>query len=97
MISEAALVLLADLADELSGPEFAWMSDALCAQVDPEIFFPTPVSPTTREAKRVCMACEVRPACLEHALGLHIADGVFGGKSERERRQIAASRRERAA
>ena len=47
--------------------ELGWHERALCAQTDPEAFFPEKGG-STREAKRVCMACEVRAECLEYAL-----------------------------
>ena len=47
--------------------ELSWQERALCAQTDPEAFFPEKGG-STREAKRVCMSCEVRSECLEYAL-----------------------------
>ena len=44
-----------------------WQDRALCAQTDPEAFFPEKGG-STREAKRVCRGCEVRAECLEYAL-----------------------------
>ena len=69
-----------------------WMDDAACLTAEPEIFFP-PKGGSTRDAKRVCSACSVRDACLEYALELDIRHGVFGGLSERERRQAKRNRR----
>jgi len=68
-------------------PELAWQERALCAQTDPEAFFPEKGG-STREAKRVCMACEVRAECLEYALGKDERFGIWGGLSERERRRV---------
>lgn len=64
-----------------------WMDDALCAQVDPERFFPEQ-GQSTRDAKSVCAACDVRAQCLEYALRNNEEHGVYGGLSERERRQL---------
>ena len=47
--------------------EQSWQDRALCAQTDPEAFFPEKGG-STREAKRVCRSCEVRAECLEYAL-----------------------------
>jgi WhiB family redox-sensing transcriptional regulator len=69
-----------------------WMADAICAQTDPEAFFPEKGG-STREAKRVCMSCPVRETCLEWALARGEYFGIFGGKSERERRKIAKERK----
>ena len=51
--------------DEDAAP--SWQERALCAQTDPEAFFPEKGG-STREAKRICLGCEVRDACLEYAL-----------------------------
>ncbi len=64
-----------------------WVVDALCAQVDPELFFPEKGG-STREAKRVCGLCEVRARCLEYALAHGERFGVWGGVSERDRREL---------
>ena len=69
---------------EIDPPSF--VAEALCAQTDPEIFFPEKGS-SSRSAKRVCMACSVRLACLEHALAVGERHGIWGGLSERERQQ----------
>ncbi len=64
-----------------------WQELALCAQTDPEAFFPEKGG-STREAKRVCQSCEVRQECLEYALGNDERFGIWGGLSERERRRL---------
>ncbi|NBO45627.1 MAG: WhiB family transcriptional regulator [Actinobacteria bacterium] len=64
-----------------------WQSEALCAQTDPEAFFPEKGG-STREAKRVCSACSVRVECLEYALATDERFGIWGGLSERERRRL---------
>jgi len=61
--------------------------DALCAQTDPEAFFPEKGG-STREAKRVCLSCDVRSQCLEYALAHDERFGIWGGLSERERRRL---------
>ena len=68
-------------------PEDQWQERALCAQTDPEAFFPEKGG-STREAKRICMGCEVRDACLEYALAHDERFGIWGGLSERERRRL---------
>lgn len=65
---------------------------AMCAQVDPELFFPE-IGEPTRAAKAVCTACPVRTACLT-AFG-DLPHGVVGGLSvierrTRRRREVAA-------
>ena len=68
--------------------ELSWQEQALCAQTDPESFFPEKGG-STREAKRVCMSCDVRIECLDYALRHEERFGVWGGLSERERRRLA--------
>ena len=64
-----------------------WQDRALCAQTDPEAFFPEKGG-STREAKKVCRGCEVRAECLEYALEHDERFGIWGGMSERERRRL---------
>jgi WhiB family transcriptional regulator, redox-sensing transcriptional regulator len=64
-----------------------WQERALCAQTDPEAFFPEKGG-STREAKRICAGCEVRAECLEYALAHDERFGIWGGLSERERRRL---------
>ena len=67
--------------------ELTWQEQALCAQTDPEAFFPEKGG-STREAKRVCLSCDVRTDCLEYALEQDERFGIWGGLSERERRRL---------
>jgi len=69
------------------GNPLAWQSDALCAQTDPEAFFPEKGG-STRDAKKICTGCEVRSECLEYALSNDERFGIWGGLSERERRKL---------
>ena len=68
-----------------------WQERALCAQTDPEAFFPEKGG-STREAKKVCIGCEVRAECLEYALAHDERFGIWGGLSERERRRLKKAR-----
>jgi WhiB family redox-sensing transcriptional regulator len=70
-----------------------WQDDALCAQTDPEAFYPEKGG-STRDAKRICQNCEVRAECLEYAVERDERFGVWGGMSERERRQLKKTRAE---
>jgi WhiB family transcriptional regulator, redox-sensing transcriptional regulator len=65
----------------------AWQTDSLCAQTDPEAFFPEKGG-STRDAKKICGSCEVRNQCLEYALENDERFGIWGGLSERERRKL---------
>lgn len=65
----------------------AWVAEGLCAQVDPELFFPEKGG-STREAKQVCLACPVRAECLAYALDNRERFDVWGGASQRERHRL---------
>lgn len=73
--------------DPADDGELSWQTDALCAQTDPEAFFPEKGG-STRDAKKVCGACTVRAQCLEYALENDERFGIWGGMSERERRRL---------
>jgi WhiB family transcriptional regulator, redox-sensing transcriptional regulator len=75
------------VADEADDGELGWQERALCAQTDPEAFFPEKGG-STREAKKVCIGCDVRGECLEYALQNDERFGIWGGLSERERRKL---------
>jgi WhiB family transcriptional regulator, redox-sensing transcriptional regulator len=78
---------------DIATPSEEWRLDALCAETDPEAFFPEKGG-STREAKRVCTGCAVRVECLEYALTSDERFGIWGGLSERERRRVRLQRRE---
>lgn len=83
--------------DEYDSDEpLSWQVDALCAQTDPEAFFPDKGG-TTRDAKRICTDCEVRDICLRYALQNDERFGIWGGLSERERRKLKTARKRNAA
>jgi WhiB family redox-sensing transcriptional regulator len=73
--------------DVVEDNPLAWQTDALCAQTDPEAFFPEKGG-STRDAKRICTTCDVRDQCLEYALQNDERFGIWGGLSERERRKL---------
>ena len=64
-----------------------WRDQALCAQSDPDRFFPEKGG-STRQAKLVCQSCQVRVECLGYALQHDERFGVWGGLTEQERRKL---------
>ena len=67
----------------------------VCAQVEPEAFFPElgrGSTPEARTAKAICVGCPVKEPCLDFALE-HGEIGIWGGTTGDDRRRI---RRERA-
>ena len=77
-------------------PKDDWREDALCRQTDSELFFPERGG-STRDAREVCLSCEVRTNCLEYALDNGENHGIWGGVSERELRRLQRARRAEAA
>ncbi|MEO5533966.1 MAG: WhiB family transcriptional regulator [Pseudolysinimonas sp.] len=71
--------------------QLSWQTDALCAQTDPEAFFPEKGG-STRDAKRICTTCDVKAQCLDYALQNDERFGIWGGLSERERRRLRRAR-----
>ncbi len=69
-----------------------WRELGACRGLDPEVFFPE-TDEDAEVAKDVCALCDVRVACLEHALASREKVGVWGGTTERERRRIVRLRR----
>ncbi|MCZ9635267.1 WhiB family transcriptional regulator [Rhodococcus sp. BH5] len=70
-----------------------WRWSALCAQSDPDEFFPDkPGRGGSVQAKRVCARCPVSAECLDFALTNHEEYGIWGGKTRRERRTLRSTR-----
>jgi WhiB family redox-sensing transcriptional regulator len=63
-----------------------WMDDALCRQIDAELFFPQPHT-VPHDAKKACSLCPVRFPCLEYALTQNV-EGVWGGTTPLERQKM---------
>jgi WhiB family redox-sensing transcriptional regulator len=76
----------------------AWADRALCAEADPDAWFPdNGQNDRATIAKRICARCPVRAECLEHALAgadtWHgIAFGIWGGTTVQERRTLRRAR-----
>jgi WhiB family redox-sensing transcriptional regulator len=68
-----------------------WIELAACRGLDAALFFPTR-GEWTREAREVCGGCPVRAQCLEHALDAGEKFGIWGGKTERQRRAMRRAR-----
>ena len=76
---------------EPEAEDAGWQERALCAQTDPEAFFPEKGG-STRDAKKICTTCEVKAQCLDYALQNDERFGIWGGLSERERRRLRRAR-----
>ena len=75
-----------------------WRIRAACRGPETALFFP-PSNAERREvrelrearAKAICRGCAVRRECLDHALQVGEAHGIWGGLNETERRGIVES------
>jgi WhiB family redox-sensing transcriptional regulator len=79
------------LIDALAVDDLAWQDYSNCAGADADLFFPERGA-STRKAKAICNACQVKAECLEFAIQQSEKFGIWGGLSERERRRIRKER-----
>ncbi len=63
-----------------------WADNANCGSCDAEALFST--SSAQREMRDICRNCSVRLMCLADALQSNMRYGLWGGLTERERRQL---------
>lgn len=67
-----------------------WRDQAKCRDEDPELWFPIgtsgPAEIQIQIAQGVCGRCPVAGECLRWATDNDIADGIWGGRTEGERR-----------
>ncbi len=66
-----------------------WTLRAKCRGMQDQLF---PEGADQKRARSVCMGCAVRSECLAEALDNRIEWGVWGGLTERERRQLLRQR-----
>lgn len=76
---------------DISAAKEVW-DGALCAQTDPDAFFPAKGEPA-EPAKRICQACPVRELCLA-TFGPVLEYGVVGGLTAQERRGMRKAARQ---
>lgn len=62
-----------------------WQADGACREHDGDAWFPGR-GESTAKARRICMGCPVREECLAYAEENLIKFGIWGGLSERQRR-----------
>lgn len=65
-----------------------WADQALCAQTDPDLFFPDQGQPSA-PAKAICRTCPVRAECLDHTLAARPRFGVWAGLTAAQIRRLA--------
>jgi WhiB family redox-sensing transcriptional regulator len=74
-----------------------WRESGACLTADPELFFPVAAGGVgarqANEARRICAGCRVRRECLQFAMDMGEAYGIWGGTTPEERQR--ARRRDR--
>ena len=63
----------------------------VCAQVDPELFFPDNPAESVINMKLVkplCKSCEFQTECLEYALSNRELLGIWAGTTEKDRARL---------
>ena len=76
----------------VSVKEIVWRELGACRGLEAAMFYPDD-DDLALEAKAVCAGCDVRIACLEHALQAREKAGIWGVATERERRRMIRQRR----
>jgi WhiB family redox-sensing transcriptional regulator len=74
------------------GRDDTWQTRGECNGVPQSVMFPER-GESHKRALSYCAVCEVRTQCLDYAMDNNIKHGVWGGKSERQRRAIRRNRR----
>jgi WhiB family redox-sensing transcriptional regulator len=75
----------------------SWRTEALCAQVDPELWFPDKGDAVSAQlARAICQQCPVRAECLAEALENNFGYGIWGGLSIKERQRHRKNSKEEA-
>ena len=78
-------------------PRQPWMIEAVCREVDPDIFYPGPGGDRSsfeeqNQAREVCSRCPVIDPCLDLALRFSGGYGIWAGMNGEERAAIKRKR-----
>jgi WhiB family redox-sensing transcriptional regulator len=68
-------------------PQDGWVRQAACAGHDPDHWY-VPEQTTYRYARAICAVCPVKTDCLNWALRAGEYQGMWGGLSPQQRRQL---------
>jgi WhiB family transcriptional regulator, redox-sensing transcriptional regulator len=79
-------------------PAQNWLEQAACRGEDGALFYPPNSGESRAErqmrenmAKSICQTCQVKPACLSHAVTNDERYGIWGGLNDLERRDLQRS------
>ena len=92
---ELAFVAIVDTGHDEPAIDGDWHSEALCREMDGDIFFPER-GRSARDARIVCARCDVKDQCLEERLAIPAHDddgGIWAGTTARERRKLRKDRK----
>jgi len=79
------------LTEALGVGMLTWHDHANCKGADADLFFPG-AGGSTKKARALCAACEVKIECLDYSVDSGEKFGIWGGLSERERRRVRRKR-----
>lgn len=65
----------------------SWILQGACHDTDDAVFF-LKKGGSTKTAKAICARCPVQAPCLDYAVTNGERYGIWGGKTERERRKL---------
>ena len=67
-----------------------WKEHAACAGYPNSVFFPGPEAsgPEVERAQAICAQCPVAQECLMYAFETNQRSGVWGGKTEEQRKSL---------
>ena len=71
----------------LTNEQAEWAPRGACRGMDPGTFFPDR-GQNVGHVKAICHTCEVEKECLDYAVTSRQVFGIWGGTSERERRNM---------
>jgi len=78
-----------------------WRSRGACLSADPDLFFPISLTEASAgqvsRAKAYCARCSVRSECIRFALDHPDVQGVWGGMTDNERKNLRRARNRSAA
>ena len=72
-------------------------TEGACSGLNPRMFYPSSNHTALDDllelkAKEICAICDLTADCLQYALETHEKYGIWGGKTERERRSVIRSK-----
>ncbi len=72
------------------GSSLPYLPQAVCVEIDPEMWFPD-ANTNTKVAKKICAECPEKNPCLAYALTYNVT-GIWGGTSLGQREELRRRR-----